>query len=185
MLVVGADPRDVRNTAAALDHRFAPDYRVLTADSAAAGVAELERLARAGDPVALVAADQHLPDDDGVAFLARAANLHRGIARVLLFEMDDYHTRIPFTELPALQRAAALGQIDFWMVKGWVNPDEWLYPQVQEALSAWSRAHRPSHVVYRVVGEQWDPRSHDLRDGLTVTGCRSPSIRGTATAGDG
>ena len=170
LLVVGADPQDVRTTAAALARRFTPDYRVLTAGSAASGLAELERLARRRDEVALVAADQHLPDDDGVAFLERAAGLHRGIARVLLFEMDHHHTQIPFTELPALQRATALGQIDFWMVKGWVNPEEWLYPQVQEALSAWSRTHRPSHVIYRVVGEQWDPRCHDLRDGLTVNG---------------
>jgi thioredoxin reductase (NADPH) len=170
LLVVGTDPQDVRATAAALTRRFAPDYRVFTAGSAAAGLAELARLARAGEQVALVAADQHLPDDDGVAFLERAAGLHRGTARVLLFEMDHHHTRIPFTELPALQRATALGQIDLWMVKGWTNPEEWLYPQVQEALSAWSRAHRPGHVVYRVVGEQWEPRCHDLLDGLTVNG---------------
>jgi thioredoxin reductase (NADPH) len=170
LLVVGADPQDVRTTAAALARRFTPDYRVLTAGSAASGLAELERLARRQDEVALVAADQHLPDDDGVAFLEKAAALHRGNARVLLLEMDHHHTQIPFTELPALQRATALGQIDFWMVKGWVNPEEWLYPQVQEALSAWSTTHRPSHVIYRVVGEQWDPRCHDLRDGLTVNG---------------
>jgi len=170
LLVVGADPQDVRTTAAALARRFTPDYRVLTAGSAASGLAELERLARRRDEVVLVAADQHLPDDDGVAFLERAASLHRDIARVLLFEMDHHHTQIPFTELPALQRATALGQIDVWLVKGWVNPEEWLYPQVQEALSAWSRTHRPSHVIYRVVGEQWDPRCHDLRDGLTVNG---------------
>jgi thioredoxin reductase (NADPH) len=170
LLIVGADPQDVRTTAAALARRFTPDYRVLTAGSAASGLAELDRLARRRDEVALVAADQHLPDDDGVAFLEQAAALHPGTARVLLFEMDHHHTQIPFTELPALQRATALGQIDFWMVKGWVNPEEWLYPQVQEALSAWSTTHRTSHVVYRVVGEQWDPRCHDLRDGLTVNG---------------
>ena len=170
LLIVGADPQDVRTTAAALARRFTPDYRVLTAGSAASGLAELERLARRRDEVALVAADQHLTDDDGVAFLEQAVGLHRGTARVLLLEMDYHHTQIPFTELPALQRATALGQIDFWMVKGWVNPEEWLYPQVQEALSAWSRTHRPSHVIYRVVGEQWDPRCHDLRDGLTVNG---------------
>ncbi len=170
LLVVGADPQDVRTTAAALARRFTPDYRVLTAGSAASGLAELQRLARSRDEVALVAADQHLPDDDGVAFLEQAAGLHRGTARVLLLEMDHHHTPIPFTELPALQRATALGQIDFWMVKGWVNPEEWLYPQVQEALSAWSRTHRPSHVIYRVVCDQWDPRCHDLRDGLTVNG---------------
>jgi thioredoxin reductase (NADPH) len=170
LLVVDADPQDLQTTAAALARRFSPDYRVLTAGSAAAGWAELERLARAGDEVALVAAAQHLPDDDGVAFLEQAAARHRGITRVLLFDMDHHHTRIPFTELPALQRATALGQIDVWMVKDWTNPEEWLYPQVQEALSAWSKAHRPSHVVYRIVGEQWDPHCHDLRDGLTVNG---------------
>jgi thioredoxin reductase (NADPH) len=170
LLVVGADERDVLVTATALRHRFAPDYRVLTAGSADAGLSELERLTRAGEQVALVATDLHLPDDDGVRFLQRAASLHRGITRVLLLEMDHHHTRIPFSELPALQRATALGQIDVWMVKGWVNPEEWLYPQVQEALSAWSRAHRASHAVYRVVGGQWDPRTHDLRDGLTLNG---------------
>jgi thioredoxin reductase (NADPH) len=170
LLIVDADPHDLRTTAAALSRRFSPDYRVLTAGSAAAGRAQLERLARDGDEVALVAAAQHLGDDDGVAFLEQAAPRHRGIARVLLFDMDQHHTRIPFTELPALQRATALGQIDLWMVKDWLNPDEWLYPQVQEALSTWSKAHRPSHVVYRIVGGEWDPRCHELRDGLTVNG---------------
>src|SRR6476659_6861798 len=121
-----------------------------TAGSAADGVAELTRLARGGEQVALVAADLHLPDGDGVEFLGRAAALHNGVARILLFDLDDYHTRIPFRELPALQRASALGRIDGWMVKGWVNPEEWLYPQVQEALSGWSAAHQPKQLVYRM-----------------------------------
>jgi thioredoxin reductase (NADPH) len=81
--------------------------------------------------------------------------------------MDRYHTKVPVTHLATLQRAAALGQVDFSVVKGWVSPEEWLYPQIQEALTAWTIAHRPSHVVYRVVGEQWAPRSHELRDLLT------------------
>ena len=170
LLVVGADPGDLTTTAAALHRRFTPDYRVLTAGSAQAALAELGRIAQAGGQVALVAADLHLPDGDGIDLLDRAAAVHRGIARVLLFEMDDHHTRVPLGELPALQRASALGRIDAWSVKGWVNPDEWLYPQVQEALSAWSKKHRPSHVVYRLVGNEWDPVSHDLRDALTVNG---------------
>jgi thioredoxin reductase (NADPH) len=80
LLVVDADPEDLQATAAALTRRFSPDYRVLTAGSAAAGRAELERLAGDGDEVALVAAALHLPDDDGLAFLERAAARHRGIA---------------------------------------------------------------------------------------------------------
>jgi thioredoxin reductase (NADPH) len=40
---------------------------------------------------------------------------------VLLLAMDRHHTRIPLTELATLQRATALGRIDFWVVKGWVT----------------------------------------------------------------
>src|SRR3954468_9287853 len=91
LLVVDAHPEELATTATALARRFSPDYRIATADSAASGLAELERLAPRREEVAVVAVDQHLPDDDGVAFLERAAGLHRGIARVLLFEMDHHH----------------------------------------------------------------------------------------------
>ena len=110
-----------------------------------------------------MAADLHLPDGDGVEFLERAAGLHPGVTRSLLFDLDEFHTRIPFRELPALQRASALGRIDGWMVKGWVNPEESLYPLVQEVLSAWSIAHQPRHVVYRMIGEEWDRRRASAR----------------------
>jgi thioredoxin reductase (NADPH) len=170
LLVVDPDPGDRRTAATALTRRFSPDYRIVTADSAPAGLEILRRLTDQGQQVALIAAELRLPDLDGIAFLEHAAALHRGIARVLLIAMDEHHTRIPFTELPTLQRAIALGQIDFFLVKGWVNPEEWLYPQIQEALTAWSTAHRTGHVVYRIIGEQWAPRCHDMRDFLTRNG---------------
>jgi len=183
LLIVGGDAHDVETTVSALDRRFGSDYRVLNAGSAADGVAKLRVLAGNGEQVALVATDLHLPDGDGVEFLERAAGLHNGVARILLFDVDDYHARIPFRELPALQRASALGRIDGWMVKEWVNPEEWLYPQVQEALSAWSMAHQPGHLVYRMIGEQWDRRSHDLRDALAVNGV--PFVFYTKDSGSG
>jgi thioredoxin reductase (NADPH) len=170
LLVVDADAQAREVTAAALARRFGPDYRVVTADAPQAGLATLELLAGRGDQVALVAADLHLPGMDGVAFLERAHLLHPGASRVLLVAMDRYHTRIPLSELATLRRATALGRIDLAVAKGWVTPEEWLYPQVQEALSAWTLAHRPRHVVYRIVGEQWSPRSHQLRDLLTRNG---------------
>jgi thioredoxin reductase (NADPH) len=167
LLTVDADAQARAATEAALARRFGADYRVLTADTPQAGLDLLEGLAGRGEQVALVAADLHLPGMDGVEFLERAHPLHRDASRVLLVAMDRYHTRIPFTELATLQRATALGRIDFFVAKGWVTPEEWLYPQVQEALSAWTLVHRPHHVVYRIVGEQWSPRSHQLRDLLT------------------
>jgi thioredoxin reductase (NADPH) len=167
LLIVDADAQARAATEAALARRFGADYRVLTADAPQAGLDILQGLADRGEQVALVAADLHLGGVDGVEFLERAHLLHRDASRVLLVAMDRYHTRIPFSELATLQRATALGRIDFAVVKGWVTPEEWLYPQVQEALSAWTLAHRPHHVVYRIVGERWSPRSHALRDVLT------------------
>jgi thioredoxin reductase (NADPH) len=149
-----------------LRRRFGADYRVLTAASAAGGLDTLEQLAQQGDKVALVAADLRLPGTDGIAFLERTRTLHPGASRALLVALDRRGTRIPFGELEQLQRATALGRIDFWVVKGSDSPEELVYPHVQEALTAWTRANRPRHEVVRVVGEQWSPRSHDLRDNL-------------------
>jgi thioredoxin reductase (NADPH) len=166
LLVVDADPDACTETVSALVRRFGRDYQVLSAGTAHDGLDALRRLAGQGGEVALVAADLRLPGLDGVEFLQRARALQPGASRVLLVAMDQYHTRVPFTELATLQRATALGLVDFAVVKGWVTPEEWLYPQVQEALTAWTIAHRPTHVVYRIVGEQWAPRSHELRDML-------------------
>lgn len=160
--------RDVLESA--LDRRFGADYRVVTAATAVDGLQALQRLAQDGDDVAIVAADVHLPEMDAVEFLQRAYALHPRSSRVLLVPMDHYHTRVPFSELPTIQRATALGRIDFFILKGWVTPEEWLYPQVQQALTAWTIAHRPRHLVYRIVGEQWAPRSHELRDLLGRNG---------------
>jgi len=118
LLVVDADREAREATEAALVRRFGADYRVLTADSPDAGLATLARLAEAGDRVALVAADLHVPGMGGIEFLEQAYRLHREATRVLLVAMDRYGTRIPFTHLDVLQRATALGRIDFWLVKG-------------------------------------------------------------------
>ena len=173
--------RDVLESA--LLRRFGADYRVVTAGTAADGLRTLQQLAQDGDDVAIVAADVHLPEMDAVEFLQRAYALHPRSSRVLLVPMDRYHTRVPFSELPVIQRATALGRIDFFILKGWVTPEEWLYPQVQQVLTAWTIAHRPRHLVYRVVGEQWSPRSHELRDLLGRNGVSFEFIPADSAAG--
>jgi len=170
LFVLDADQEARVRTESALARRFGADYRVMAAAEPHEGLGALGRLADQGGRVALVAADLRLPGMDGPRFLARARALHPGALRVLLLPMDRHHTRVPFTELRALQRASALGQIDFWMVKGWTTPEESLYPQVQEALTTWTMANQPRHLVYRIVGEQWAPRSHEVRDLLSRNG---------------
>ncbi|QDC25139.1 hypothetical protein FE374_11475 [Georgenia yuyongxinii] len=169
MVVVDGDAAARHVTEQALARRFGPDYLIRGAASAPEALDLLADLVDRGQDVALVAADLHLPGG-GVELLERTHALCPGAGRVLLFAMDRFHTRIPFTELATLQRAVALGRIDLSVAKGWVDPEEWLYPQVQEWLSGWVKAHRPHFVIYRVVGERWSPRTHHLLDLLTRNG---------------
>jgi len=167
ILIVDPDPVARDALEEALVRRFGRDYRVLTRASADNGLHVLEDLEHDHADVALVAAELHLAGEDGVDFLERARALHPRAIRALLLAMDERGTRIPFGALPAVQRATALGRIDLTLLKGWVTPEEWLYPAVQTALSAWTRTNRAHHEVVRLVGERWSPRSHELRDALT------------------
>ena len=88
LFVVDADQEGRAATEAALVRRFGLDHRVVTADTPESGLAALERLARHGDEVALIAADLGLPGMDGVEFLERAHGLHRNASRALLITMD-------------------------------------------------------------------------------------------------
>ena len=73
-----------------LDRRYGSDYRVRCVGSAEDGLARLERWREAGDPVALVLADQWMPGMKGEDFLAtregslpeREARPARGVRRV-------------------------------------------------------------------------------------------------------
>lgn len=166
LFIVDADDNARIALESALRRRFSPDFEVMGAATAGDGLAALRQLAENGAEVALVAADVDVPGTDGVAFLEQAHALHRSAGRALLIAMDERGTRLPVGRLDVLQRATALGRIDFSIIKGWVSPDEWLYPQVQEALTGWVKAHRPRHETVRVVDQRWSPRGHELRDAL-------------------
>ena len=166
LLVIDDDPSDLAACERLLRIRYGADYRVLGERSPEAAIELLARLAHEGADVALVAAALHMAGMEGVEILARARALHPRAMRALLVGLDNRWTRIPFSALGALQRATALGRIDLWIVKGWVSPEDLVYPYVQEALSVWTRANWPRHEVLRVVGKRWTPASHALHDVL-------------------
>jgi thioredoxin reductase (NADPH) len=161
LLVVDDDEATRCPAVEALVRRFGADYQVLTAGTPREGLDVLERLAGERVEVTLIAADLGMSEMDGVEFLGRAHALHPDAARALLIGIDDTSADEP------IQRGAALGQFDFTLSHGWVSPEEWLYPQVQDALTAWTKVHRPHREMIKLVGEQWSPRSHELRDILT------------------
>jgi thioredoxin reductase (NADPH) len=64
-------------------------------------------------------------------------------------------------------RAMTLGQIDSYLFHPWVDAERWLYLPVTEQLAAWTASQPPAAEAIRIVGSQWEPRSHQLRDVLS------------------
>lgn len=100
----------------------------------------------------------------GVEFLGHARRLHPRAQRVLLINWGDRSTAEPILQ------ASALGRIDDWAAKPWGPGDEFFHQASSGFLNEWARLHRPRFEVFRVVGEQWAPRSHEIRDLLGRNG---------------
>jgi thioredoxin reductase (NADPH) len=56
------------------------------------------------------------------------------------------------------------GQAESYVFVPWSPRERWLYLPVTEALADWEASQRPATEVVKIVGEQWEPRSHELRN---------------------
>jgi thioredoxin reductase (NADPH) len=68
------------------------------------------------------------------------------------------------------RQATFYQQADHCLPKPWHPAEQLLYPSVSELLAAWSRAAGPRLQVVEVIGQQWAPRSHQIRDLLSRNG---------------
>jgi thioredoxin reductase (NADPH) len=165
ILVVDDDMASLTITEQELRKRYGRDYRVLARQSATAALDELRRLKQAGQPVALVLADQVMPEMPGADFLGEARGIDPVAKRVMLVSWGDRSAP------EAILTGCAVGQIEFFVTKPWhTAPDERFHREVAGFLYEWARLQRPVYEAVRLVGEPWAPRSHELRDLLGRNG---------------
>lgn len=163
VLVVDDDLRARRSLERVLGRRFGGDYRILGEPSGPDALSLLRRLAETGADVALVLADQWMSGVTGIELLALTRDLHPRARRILLIDYGDRSCQRPILQ------AMTLGHIEHFLPKDSSFPEQWLYPSVSEFLSAWSKS-RGGFEAVRVVGDQWSPRSHELREKLGRNG---------------
>jgi thioredoxin reductase (NADPH) len=163
VLLVDSSPTRGR-VEAELRKRYAADYQVMTAASAAAALEVLGQARDAGHPVSLVLADPWLPDTTGSDLLAQVRQLHPAARRALLVNWGDQRA------LPAVVEGTILGDLDAYVVKPGRAPDERFHQTIAEQLGEWGRSNLPRSEVVSVVGEEWAPRSHELRELLGRNG---------------
>src|SRR5918995_2865955 len=147
-----------------LRRRYGVEYRVICESSAMWGMRRLRELEAADEVVALVLADQWMPDISGADFLARATQLFPTAKRAVLIEWGDRTTQEP------VLRGMTLGHFDYYVNKPERPGDENFHRMIAEFLYDWAKVNRPVFKEIQVVGEQWSARSHELRDILNRNG---------------
>jgi thioredoxin reductase (NADPH) len=148
--VLRAIERDLRS-------RYGARYRVIGSDGPEGALEILKELKVRNDSVALLLADQRMPQMDGVAFLQEAMRIFPDAKRALLTAYADTNAAIS-----AINQAS----VDYFFMKPWDPPIERLYPQLDDLLDDWQASYRPQFQGIRVLGTRWSPKSYQMRDFL-------------------
>jgi thioredoxin reductase (NADPH) len=164
LFAVDDDVADLRGISRELHKRYGEDYRVVCERSPEAALGRLQDLEEAGKEVALVLADQWMTGMSGPDFLTHAGEISSTAKRALLVDWGDRAAVRP------LHQAMSLGRIDYYVTKPFGDHDERFHRVISEFLYDWSKDRIPKFDEIRVVGEQWSPRSFELRDLLGRNG---------------
>ncbi len=151
------DPQVLRALRSDLRSRYRREYRIASSESAGQALLDVEELRKKGEAVALFISDQRMPEMEGVDFLERAKAFYPEAKRVLLTAYSDTDAAI---------KAINDVQLDYYFVKPWDPPQEKLYPVLDDLLDDWQAGYRPGFQGIRVVGYQYSPKSHQLKDFL-------------------
>ncbi len=158
LVAVDDDPQVLAAVERDLRRHYASGYRVVSAASGPAALDALRQLQRRPGPVALLLADQRMPEMTGIQFLCEARKLYPEAARVLLTAYADTAAVI-----------AAINEVGLhhYLMKPWDPPEQRLYPVLDDLLASWSARVRPVFEGIRVLGSRWSPQSYTVREFLT------------------
>src|SRR6266508_793644 len=154
ILTVDDDPLVSAAITRDLASRYGADYRIVRATSGPEALVVLTKLALRDEPVALIAADQRMPQMTGIEMLEQGRAHAPGAKFLLLTAYAD-------TDV-AIKAINSIG-LDYYLLKPWDPPEERLYPVIDDLLGDWRQANRDHTSDVRVVGHRWSDRSHDIK----------------------
>lgn len=151
------DPQVLRSLRNDLRNEYKNDYRIISTDSPQEALQSLPELKKQGEAVALFLSDQRMPDMLGVDFLEKAKTIFPEAKRVLLTAYSDTEAAI---------RAINNVGLDHYLIKPWDPPREKLYPVLNDLLDDWEMNHTPEFHGIKLIGYQYAPKSHEIKDFL-------------------
>ncbi|MEM6263476.1 MAG: FAD-dependent oxidoreductase [Bacteroidota bacterium] len=158
IFIVDDDPQTLRSVTRDVRKKYRSEYRVLSTTSAQEALSTMKELIGNGEEVALIISDQQMPEMLGVDFLQEARKLYKWARRILLTAYSDVEAAI---------RAINEVQLDYYLQKPWDPPEENLYPIIDDMLGVWHATFIPPKADIQVVGYQWSPKTHQVKDYLS------------------
>jgi thioredoxin reductase (NADPH) len=157
LLVVDDDAQVLAAVRRDLRAHYRESYMVVSASSGEEALATVHELKARGDELALVISDQRMPGIQGTEVLARCREVYPLARRVMLTAYSD---------IDAAVKAINEAHLDHYLAKPWDPPEERLFPVVDDLLDTWQAAYLPETKGLRLVGHQWSPQSHAIKDFL-------------------
>lgn len=149
--VLRAIQRDIRN-------KYRDEYKIAATESAAEALELIKELKLKNEAVALLISDQRMPEMEGVAFLELANEIFPDARKVLLTAYSDIEAAI---------KAINTVKLDYYLLKPWHPAEEKLFPVVNDLLDEWHALYKPDHEATRIIGFQWSPKSHKVKEFLS------------------
>ncbi len=151
------DPQVLRSIRRDLRSVYKKEYRIISTSSANEALESLVELKKKGEEIALFLSDQRMPEMLGVDFLEQAKEFYPAAKRVLLTAYSDTAAAI---------KAINDVQLDYYLMKPWDPPEEKLYPVLNDLLDEWHIQHFPEFTGLKLIGYQYSPKSHKIKDFL-------------------
>jgi thioredoxin reductase (NADPH) len=158
---VDDDPQVLKVLKRDLTKRYGNRFRVLQARSGQKGFEIAKQLKLSHGIVALILADQRMPQMTGVEFLRKTMDIFPDAKRVLLTDYGD-------TE--AVMKSINKVNVDYYLMKPWHPSEVHLYPHLNDLLDDWWISFRPPFEGIKVIGLRWSPRSHETKEFLARNG---------------
>nr|WP_294943571.1 response regulator [uncultured Mucilaginibacter sp.] len=158
IFAIDDDPQVLRAITRDLKNHYRQDYRILSTTSVKEALDSLLELKNKGEVVAMFVSDQRMPEMEGIDFLCKALSFFPHAKRVLLTAYADTDAAI---------KAINDVKLDYYLTKPWDPPEEKLYPVITDMLEDWQGNYRPDFKGIKVIGYQFSPKSHDIKEFLS------------------
>ncbi|WP_194777522.1 FAD-dependent oxidoreductase [Pararhodonellum marinum] len=158
IILIDDDVQVLRSIQRDISSQFREDYRISSFESGREALDFMKALKLKNEALALIISDQRMPEMDGVTLLEKARIIYPETKNMLLTAYSDIEVAI---------KAINDIKLDYYLPKPWSPPEEKLYPIMEDLLDDWHAAHKPDHEGIRIVGFQWSPKSHALKEFLS------------------